>query len=63
MPGRATYKVQVMRGRKLVERNCFEKEADAERHFAFLEHRYLNVLHDFNVKISIVYNKQFLKSI
>ena len=63
MPGHAIYKVQVMRGRKLVERNCFEKEADAERHFAFLERRYFKELFDFNVQISMVYNKQYLKII
>jgi len=57
------YKVQVMRGRKLVERNCFDKEKDAERHFAFLEHRYFIEKEDFNVKISMVYNKQYLKII
>jgi len=61
MTGNTSYKVQVMRGRKLVERNCFEKEADAEKHFAFLERRYFRELFDFNVKISMVYNKQFLK--
>jgi len=47
------YKVSVYRGRKLIERNCFSDLKNSERHFAFLENRYINELCDFNVKITI----------
>jgi len=47
------YKVSVHRGKKLVERNCFSDLKNSERHFAFLENRYINQMGDFKVKITI----------
>ena len=47
------YKVSVHRGKKLVERNCFSDLKNSERHFAFLENRYINQMEDFKVKITI----------
>lgn len=55
------YKVQVLRGRKLVERSSFETEEQAWNHSSFLERRYYEELHDYNVRVTITYNKQFLK--
>ena len=47
------YKVSVHRGKKLVERNCFSDLKNSERHFAFLENRYINQMENFKVKITI----------
>jgi hypothetical protein len=47
------YKVSVHRGRKLIERNCFSDIKNSERHFNFLEHRYINEMKDYKVKITI----------
>ena len=55
------YKVSVYRGRKLVERNCFSDLKNSERHFAFLEHRYINEFQDFKVKITIKKDGKELK--
>lgn len=56
------YKVSVHRGRKLVERNCFSDIKNSERHFAFLEHRYIIEKQDYNVKITIKKGNEILKS-
>jgi hypothetical protein len=62
LKGYSMYRVTVLRGVKIVERNCFDDLSLATKHYDFLIVRYIEEKMDWKVKISLKNNKEIIKS-